>query len=179
MIITIAGLPGSGKSTISRYLEKKFGLKRYNIGDLRRKLALERGMTIDQLNKLGEREPWTDKDIDDFQKKVGKTEDNFVIDGRLSWFFIPNSIKLFLTVDLKVGAERIFRAKRKSEIKYNKVEDVLKEINERVAGDKKRYNELYGVDPYKIDHYDIIIDTSNLSEEETCQIVERAVRSFE
>lgn len=179
MKITLAGISGSGKSTISRHLETKFNLKRYNMGDLRRKMALERGMNIDEFNKLGEKESWTDKDVDDYQKTLGKKEENFVIDGRLSWHFIPESIKLFLKVDSKVGAQRIFDAKRESERAYLNVEEVEKEIASRIESDRKRYENIYGVDPYALEHYDIIIDTSNLSEEQMREEVEKAIREFE
>ena len=94
MIITINGTPGSGKSTVAKFLAKKLKLRHYSMCDLRRKMALEKGMTIDELNKIGEKEAWTDKDADNCQKKLGKKEDNFIIDGRLSWFFIPNQ-KMF------------------------------------------------------------------------------------
>ena len=53
MIITISGIPGSGKTTVGRMLAEKLGYKFYSIGDLRGKMAMERGMTIDQLNELG------------------------------------------------------------------------------------------------------------------------------
>ena len=38
MIITISGLPGSGKSTIGKMLAKKLGYKFYSMGDLRGKI---------------------------------------------------------------------------------------------------------------------------------------------
>jgi predicted cytidylate kinase len=164
MIITINGTPGSGKSTIAKYLEKKLKLKHYSMGDLRRKMALERGMTIDELNRLGEKEAWTDKDADNYQKKLGEKEDNFIIDGRLSWFFIPKSIKVLVKADLKRAAERIFLAKRSSEKKYRKVSEVLKEIRERIKSDVRRYKKYYRInDIYGIKNYDIIIDTSYLT----------------
>ncbi len=40
MIITIAGMPGSGKTTVAKILADKLNLKRYSMGDLRGKMAL-------------------------------------------------------------------------------------------------------------------------------------------
>ena len=112
MIITISGMPGSGKSTIAKILAQKLGYKHYSIGDLRGKMALDRHLTIDELNELGKREGWTDREPDEYQKKLGHEEDNFVIDSRLGFYFIPHSFKLFLTVDPEVAAERIFPNQR-------------------------------------------------------------------
>ena len=181
MIITIAGMIGAGKSTVSRFLETKLKLKRYNMGELRRKMAAERGMTLAELNKLGEKERWADEEIDEYQKELGKKEDDFVIDGRLSWFFIPNSIKIFLTIDPKVGAERIFkeqRGKERGEKKWESAEEVEKANNERIESDIKRYQKLYKVNPYKIENFDIVIDTSEMTIEEMNNNVLEAVKKF-
>src|SRR3989338_11043792 len=132
MIITLSGMPGSGKTTVAKRIAKKLKLKHYSTGDLRGKIALKHRMTIDELNKLGEKEDWTDKEVDYYQKKLGKTSDNFIIDGRLGFYFIPNSIKIFLKVDLKEGAKRILKAgKRPDERKYKNVNESLKEIKKR------------------------------------------------
>src|SRR3989338_1144631 len=160
MIITISGMPGSGKTTVAKKIAKNLKLKHYSTGDLRGEIALKHRMTIDELNKLGEKERWTDKEIDDYQKKIGKTQDNFIIDGRLGWYFIPHSIKIFLNVDLKEGAKRIFKAgKRPDEKKYKNVNDALKEIKKRISSDKKRYKKYYHLNPYLRKHYDLVIDT--------------------
>jgi len=177
MRITIAGKIGSGKSTVSKYLAEKFHLKRYGMGDMMRQMALDRGMTIAELNKAGEKEEWTDRQVDEYQKKLAK-EDNFIIDGRLSWHFIPDSIKVFLTVNSFVGAQRVMKDKRRSEKGYKSIEEAKKADEERVKSDVKRYKNLYGIDPYKIENYDIIIDTSDMSMDEMDIAVERAILRF-
>jgi len=178
MIITINGLPGAGKSTLAKCLAKKLKLKYYSIGQKRRELALKKGLTIDQLNKLGESNPSTDLPIDNFQKKLAR-KDNFIVDGRLSWHFIPRSVKIFLTVDMKKGAERIMKAKRKSERRYKSLNDAIKEIRQRQNSDKKRYKKYYNISNiYNIKNYDIIIDTTNLSIKEMCDVAEKVMREF-
>ena len=119
MVISITGSPGSGKSTIAKMLATALNVPWYSVGDLRGKMAQERGMTIDELNALGETEAFTDHDVDEYQKKLGESGESFIIDGRLSWHFIPSSLKVFLNVDPTVAATRIFGAskagKRKDE----------------------------------------------------------------
>lgn len=175
--ITISGLPGAGKNTISKFLAKKLRLKHYSVGDFRRDLAAKKHITIHQLNKLGEKNIWSDKIADDWQKSLAK-KDNFIIDGRLSWHFIPNSIKVFLKVSELEGAKRIFHEGRKSEGKYKNLKEVIRANKERVKSDIKRYKKYYHLNPYDLKHYDIIIDTSNLSKKQMYNAVLKAIERF-
>ena len=178
MIIALAGKVGSGKSTIGDFLAKKLNMRRYSMGNMRRKMALDRGITLAELNKLGEKEDWTDRKVDEYQKKLAKEEDNFVIDGRLSWFFIPSSIKIFVDVNPKVGAERVFLAKRGSEKGYKSIEEAEKANKERIESDIKRYKKLYNINPYKLENYDIVLDTSEMTIEEMNKLALKALRTF-
>lgn len=168
MIITISGVPGSGKTTVAKILAERLGMKFYSMGDLRGKMATERGLTIDELNKLGETEAFTDNDVDTYQTKLGQTEDNFVIEGRLSWHFIPHSFKIFLECDEKEAARRIFLSKRhksaerKDEPLYASIEEAAEVIRHRIASDNLRYGKYYGLQYQDKKNYDLIIDTTNL-----------------
>lgn len=108
MIISFSGVPGAGKSTIAKMLAQKLGWPRYYMGGLRRQKAKERGMTLEEYNKLGETDPSTDLEVDRYQEKLGKEKDDFIIEGRTSWYFIPHSLKIYLDVDLNKGSERIY-----------------------------------------------------------------------
>jgi len=166
MIITISGEAGSGKTTVGKLIAKFLGYNFYSMGDLRGKMATERGMTIDELNKLGEKEGWTDKQVDDYQKELGEKEDNFVIEGRLSWNFIPHSKKIFLYVNPEVGAWRIFLEPRKDEKKVKTIEEMVMYISQRRKSDIKRYQKYYRINPYNQKNYDLVIDTSLKNPEE-------------
>jgi len=172
MIITISGQAGSGKSTAAKLLAKKLRMKHYSVGDLRRKMALERGMTLAQLNRLGEKEIFTDKEADDYQRELGRKEDNFVIDGRLSFHFIPHSVKIFLTADLKVRTKRVFSDERKTE-KFHSLEEVEKALVEREKSDIKRYKKYYGINSFDTKYYDLVIDTTRLGPN---QVVEKIIK---
>ncbi|MDO8584059.1 MAG: cytidylate kinase family protein [bacterium] len=166
MIISISGTPGSGKTTVGKEIAKALGMPFYSIGDLRGKMAMERGVTIDELNTIGEQDASTDTPIDDYQKALGEKEDNFVVEGRLSWLFIPHSLKVYLDCDPSEAARRIFLecqtggSKRQDENICQTQEAVKTGIENRVASDVKRYDAIYHVDYRDPAHYDIVFDTT-------------------
>jgi len=162
MIITISGKPGSGKNTIADILAKRLKLKRYSVGDFRRAMAKKRGMTLAEYNKLGEKSICTDKDADDWQTEIGNKENNFIIDGRLSYHFIPNSIKIFLNVSPKEGSKRIMLENREEE-KMKDKKEAIKMWHERMKSDIKRYKKYYNLDPYDAKQYDLVLDTSKFN----------------
>ena len=167
MFITITGVPGSGKTTVAKRLSKECGIPWYSMGDLRGKMAEDRGLTIDQLNKLGETESFTDTEIDAYQKKLGEAGKDCIVEGRLSWYFIPHSFKLFLDVEPAKGGERVYRARlanhRSDEPLYTSAEEAAQFAKERIASDVKRYQKYYGVDFLNHANYDAVIDTSDMT----------------
>lgn len=174
MIITVSGKAGSGKSTVSKTLAKKLGLKHYSSGDFMRRMAKEKGITLAELSKKAEQDNGAiDKEIDERQKELGKKEDDFVIDGRLSAFFIPNAdFKIFLDVELDESAKRIAGDKRATENAKN-LEEMKEEIKNREASEVKRYKQYYGFDCYDKSYYDILIDTTELTQE---QVIEKILK---
>ncbi|MDD5043667.1 MAG: cytidylate kinase family protein [Patescibacteria group bacterium] len=181
MIIVLGGMPGSGKSTVAKQLAKKLGWPHYYMGGLRREAAKKRGLTLEEYNKLGETDPTTDKEVDELQKKLGETQDNFVIEGRTSFYFIPRALKIFVDVEEMEGAKRIWQdlrqnAERNEGKTAKSVEDVLQLNQERIASDKKRYQQYYGFDAYDKSHYDYVIDSTNLSAEEKFAKIYKIVR---
>src|SRR3989338_5108791 len=96
MKLTIAGTPGSGKSSVARIIAKKLRLKHYSVGDFMRLIARKRKITLLKLMKQAETDKGKiDNELDAFQIKL-RAADNFVIDSRLGFHFIPDSFKVFL-----------------------------------------------------------------------------------
>lgn len=165
MILTINGDIGSGKSTVGKALAHTLGIPYYSTGNILRTLATERNLTILELMNLAKTDPSIDREIDTFQKNLPKTVSDFVIEGRLGWYFIPQAVKLFLRVDPDEAARRIFlaqqQAERDSEHIYTSIEEVKVSMKKRADGDLERYQTLYGVDPTDLRHYDFVIDTTH------------------
>lgn len=176
MIITISGFPASGKTVVARLISQKLNMNHYSIGDIMRKIALDKGISIHDLMEIRKKDKNTDKMVDEYQEKLGKKEDNFVIDGRMSFHFIPNSFKVFFTVDLNVGAERLLKDKnRKGEKGYKTLKEAIESIKKRIEEDSKIYKRYYGIDYTSKSNYDLILDTTNLTIEEVADSVIKAI----
>ena len=163
MRITISGKAGSGKSTVAKLLSERLKLKQYSIGDLMRAMAADKGITLLELNKLAENDKSIDFELDNKLKELGKTKDNFVVDGRLAAFFVPHAdVRVFLETDDEVRAKRIMQDKRQHESSESLTE-TINNIRKREGSEKKRYKKYYGIDYSDKKLYNFIIDTTNLA----------------
>jgi cytidylate kinase len=176
VIISICGNSGSGKDTVGKELARRLGYKFYSVGGIRREMARKRGMTIQEFNKLGEQEEFTDKEPDQYQEELGKKEDDFVIVGRTSAHFIPHSFKVFLRVEPDEAAMRIFSDRDREHERYESLEDARDTIRKRDGSDEKRYRKYYGINPYDEKGYDLVIDTTNITAMEVVEQILSALR---
>ncbi len=178
MRITISGKAGAGKSTVAKLLSEKLSMKHYSIGDLMRVMANEKGISLLELNKLAETDKSIDFELDEKLKEVGKTKDNFVVDGRLTAYFIPNAdVRVFLDTEDRVRAERILMDKREHE-KSKDLNEMVEKIRKRESSEKKRYMQYYGVDYSDKKLYNLVIDTTNLMPNNVVERIVEFVKSI-
>jgi len=170
MIISISGLPGSGKSTVAKMLAEKLSFERIYMGGILRKIADQKGITILELMKQAETDSSIDEEADKMVTDFGRTKDNFIIESRTAFHFIPESLKIFVKVDLKEGAGRIFqdlqKEERNEEEKASSVDSLYKKLKERTDIDNGRYQKYYGIDFLDESNYDLVVDSTDLSPEE-------------
>lgn len=177
MKITISGTLGSGKSTVTKIVAKKLNLKYYFSGKFMRDMADERGLTLNELQKIAETNRVIDDEIDNRQKRLGELEDNFIFESRLGYYFIPDSYKIYLKANMDVAVKRILKSirendeTRKKEGLNENEEMILASLNTRRESEKLRYKQLYNIDFEDESNYDLVIDTSNLTAEEVSDII--------
>lgn len=169
MRITISGPPGSGKSTLSKMLSAKFGLELVSMGDIFRKLANDRCMSLDEFGTLAKCNDEIDRKLDEAQKKIAMEKDDIILEGRLSGFLVDADLKVWLKAPLKIRTERIAKRENKS------ISSAMKETSEREECERVRYLNYYKIDIRDLSVYDIVIDSTKLSPEEIYEIVGKAV----
>ena len=179
-IISFNGDHGSGKSTIAKKLAKELGYKRFYMGKIARNMAEEHNMSYAEFLDLLKKDPSYDKKIDDYVIDLGNKENNFIIESRTAWHFIPQSFKVYLKVDPMEGAKRMFAdyqndSHRDNESKGVKtIEDILVISKNRKEADDQRYKKLYNIDANDMSQYDLVIDTTDLTREEVLRAVKNA-----
>jgi cytidylate kinase len=168
MKITLCGLPGTGKGTLGNALASKHGLEFTSAGDIFRSWAKEEGMALNDFETKAKADPQFDNKLDDKVAEYGKSQDNFIFDGRLAWHFIPDSLKIKLICGLE---ERIRRVASREKIFYDDALIASLERDQIIAG---RYKKFYGIDDYLSNaNFDVVIDTTHLNVEEGVAEIEK------
>lgn len=172
MIITISGDIGSGKSTTGKALCKRLEYQYLSTGAIQRQIAEEMGLTTLELNKLTESRRDIDDKIDGYTRALNDVDDNYVVDSRLAWHFIPSSYKVFLRCDEMVAAERISKDKvRKSDEENREILHLLKKNQARRKSEASRFLDIYGVKFEDLSNYNQVIDSSFFYPEEIVQLI--------
>ncbi len=177
-IITIAGSNGSGKSSTARGVAKELGFKHFSSGDFMRQIAKEKKVTLEELGKIAEREDWVDKNLDDYVRKAGSGE-KVVIDSRLAFYWISDSFKVYLDLDPETAAERMLQDMKNNPARLSEnsgqvesKEKMIEKSAKRLASERKRYFDLYGIKDHKDkNNFDLIVDTNKNNLEQVVGIV--------
>ena len=167
MIVTISGLIGSGKTTLARNISKRLNFRYISVGEIMRKMAEERGISLLEFSRYAELNPEIDREIDKRQKSL--VDGNCIVDGRLSAFFLNPDLRIWIMAPLDTRIERI--AKRDN-LTREEAEDV---IIKREESERKRYREIYDINLDDIGIYDIIINTERFSIEDATRIVSEII----
>jgi CMP/dCMP kinase len=163
-IITVAGSPGSGKSSTAKAVAAALEFRHFSSGDLFRQLAAGRGESIEAMNISAEVQRDIDLKVDNLLQEMYRTEQRLVIDSRMAWRWMPRSFKVFLVLDPDTAAERIFnnlREEGRQSEEAKSVEEARASIDRRFASEQRRYRALYGVNPTDPLNFDLVINTKH------------------
>jgi CMP/dCMP kinase len=180
-IITIAGSLGSGKSSTAKAVASALGFQHFSSGDLFRQLAAERGESIEAMNISAEVQRDIDLKVDNLLQEMYCSEERLVIDSRMAWHWMPNSLKVFLVLDADTAAKRIFnhlQEEGRISEEAGSVQDVRKGIDRRFASEQKRYRALYGVNATDPLNFDIMINTKDNNLETVTAMVVAAYHAW-
>lgn len=175
-IITLGGLPGSGKSTVKSLLAEHFVWNAFSTGDFMRQTALARGLSFDEFNALIATDKSLDEEIDAKLIEIEQSHNNVIVDSHLAFHFVPSSYKVFLDISLKASASRIYSDNERNSRKS--VGDTMKSIEEaetriaaRIANHNDRYMRYYNVSPYDKSQYDLVINTEIYTPEQVADLI--------
>ncbi len=167
-IITLTGKPGSGKSSTADRVAEMLNYTRYSSGESIRAMIHKQKITLGEFNKNAESDPEVDQKIDEELRKLRDHRD-IIIDSRLGFYWIPESFKVYLDLNNDVAIARIFKDATMNTFRSESGEgsptmgDVMDQVEERMQSERRRFKKLYGVNPYSIEHFDLVIDTARHS----------------
>ena len=169
--VALSGELGSGKSEVSSRLARALTARRVSTGEAQRSIAHQRGISTLELNRLAETDRTIDDEIDGVFRSLASTPDPLVVDSRLAWHFLPRSYKVHLVVDPRIGASRVLSRTRTNAEHYESLDLALESMAHRVESERRRFQELYGVDIFRLANYDLVVDTTQASPEEVTEAV--------
>jgi len=82
-VVAISGQAASGKTTVAKELANRLGYRFVSIGELFRKVAIERGVSLIELHKIAERDFSIDRAVDEAAINEAR-KGNAVIEGHLA-----------------------------------------------------------------------------------------------
>ncbi len=165
--ITIGGLGGTGKGSVSELLADDLGYKLMSAGRYFRDFADEEGVPVAVIEERAKIDPKYDRMVDERTQEYGLTNNHFIFEGRLTWRFI-DGIRILLTCGLE---ERVARIAGRDKLSF---EQAMLATGHREEAAVKRYMTYYNItditDPL---YYEFVVDTTDITAEEaTAKIID-------
>lgn len=163
-IITLSGKPGSGKSSTADRVAELLGYTRHSSGEMVRKYVAKNNITLEAYNDQAHMDSELDAVVDEELRKLRDKKD-IVVDSRLGFYWIPESFKVYLDLDLDTATARIYKdatTKSRSSVGTSSTSlgTVSQQVRDRMNTEQQRFRQMYGVDPFNLEHFDLVIDTS-------------------
>ncbi len=175
MRITVSGLPGSGTTSLSRYLAEHHRFEMISAGEVFRQLALEHNLELAEFGRLAEQNESFDKMIDARQKEIASKQDNIIVEGRLSgWMVDSADLKIWLFAPIGCRIKRIISRDHAPD------EKTATEITiERERCEAGRYRSYYNIDINDLSIYHMVLNSEHWGIAELGAIVNAGIAGLE
>ncbi len=184
LILCISGMAGTGKSTLSKKIAKRYNLKCYSGGDALKELAKEAGYEItgdgwwespDGLSFLEKRvkNSQFDREVDTKLLGYAKLGDVLLDSWTMPWL-LKDGFKIWLMASLDKRAARVAERDKMT------VEQAFAVLKEKEAQTKAIYKNLYGFNlGDDFTPFNFILDTDNLNADQVfevlCKVIDNIV----
>lgn len=125
-------------------------------------------MTLSEYNEKAITDHSLDEMMDEQLRNL-RNHSDIVVDSRLGFYWIPESFKVYLDLDIEDAIKRIHtdassNAKRREAGEdTGDLVDLAVQVRDRMEQEQKRFQAMYHVDPYSLEHFDLVIDTAKQS----------------
>jgi cytidylate kinase len=168
-LVAVAGLPGTGTTTLCRLLSARISIPHVYAGQFFRQMAKEKGMDLVEFGRYAEEHREVDTELDRRMIEVARKR-GCILEGRMAAWHVAQAgsggLKVLLEAPEDVRAKRV--ANREG---ITDIEAVLQQNRHREASEAKRYREFYGFDPNDPRHYDLVIGSEDKTPEQIADLV--------
>ena len=163
MIITIAGLSGSGKNTIGEIVARKLNLRL--VDPTFKTLAEEHRMDLMEFHRKAEKEHMIDKIFDAALIKEVERGPCVVTTWLGPWMILRSDLRVWISASQHSRAERIAGRDGMTQ------EQSLAHLAERDASNRTRYLDVYRIDIYDHSDFDLVINSEKFRPEQAADII--------
>ncbi len=176
MILVISGLHGTGKSTIAKMIAKELNIEHHSSGDLFRKLAQQKQMSLQDFSVYAIDHPEIDLELDQMTKELAESGKSMIFDGQVAPYILGDLADYCIL--LKCAKDvRLERMRQRDNVTLDKI---IEETQKRESVERQRFIDLYGIDILDggliLANFDLILDVTNLNIQEVFDVVINAVK---
>lgn len=166
MIVTVSGPHGTGKSTYAARLAQALRLRHVSAGSLFRRIAKEKRLSLEELGRKALEDPSIDKLVDE-RTIAEANKGRVVVDGQLTGWILKDmaDLRVYLTAPEEVRLERIAKRDKLT------LQDARLQTEQRESVQRERYLRHYGFQVEDRSIYQLVLDTSLGSIEDTAKVV--------
>ena len=173
-VVTVAGPPGSGKSTAGRLVAESLGLEYRSAGEVFRAEARDRGLSLEEFGRYAEAHPEVDRELDRAMQALARP--GRLLDGRIQGPLCrKNGVPVHHIVVTAVEEVRVRRVAHRD---GRSIEQAREEIRAREASERDRYLRYYGIDLDR-DLPDLVVDSTDQTPHEVATAIVEFVRARE